>query len=96
MENLKTKYSNVLLRPRVTEKSSLLMESNVYAFEIDPSAGKKEVAAAVKAFYGLTPVKVAIVKNPAKKLNFRGKSGEKNGVKKAYVYLKKGDTIELS
>jgi len=36
------------------------------------------------------------VKNPSKAVIVRGKRGVKSGVKKAYVYLKKGDNINLS
>lgn len=96
MQNLKTKYANVLKRPRITEKASFLNQSNVFAFEIDNAAGKKEVAAAVRAFYGVTPEKVTVVRTPAKKIFFRGKKGSKSSMKKAYVYLKKGDTINLA
>jgi large subunit ribosomal protein L23 len=96
MENLKAKYANVLKRPRVTEKASFLSQNNVFTFEIDNASGKKEVVAAVKAFYGVSPVKVTVVTTPSKKIFFRGKAGAKSALKKAYVYLKKGDTINLS
>lgn len=92
--NVKAKYAGVLLRPRVTEKASFLSALNVYTFEISPKASKAEVAKAVKAFYNVSPLRVNIVKNPNKKISFRGKSGVKQGVKKAYVYLKEGDKIE--
>ena len=92
--NLKAKYSGILLRPRITEKASFVAISNVHTFEVAPKATKKEVSAAVKAFYDVTPLKVNIVKNPAKVVFMRGKKGIKAGVKKAYVYLKKGDKLE--
>ena len=92
--NLKAKYANILLRPRITEKGSYLAESNVYAFEVAPLATKKEVFEAIKIFYEVSPVKVNIVKNPTKNVFVKGKRGTKAGVKKAYVYLKKGDKIE--
>lgn len=92
--SLKAKYSNILLRPRVTEKANLVAGSNIHAFEIMRTATKKQVAEAVSAFYKVTPVKINIVRNPDKKVFIRGKKGVKSGVKKAYVYLKKGDKIE--
>ncbi|PIR40300.1 MAG: 50S ribosomal protein L23 [Candidatus Zambryskibacteria bacterium CG10_big_fil_rev_8_21_14_0_10_34_34] len=92
--NLKAKYANILLRPRITEKGSYLAESNVYTFEVAPLATKKEVFEAIKIFYEVSPVKVNIVKNPTKNVFVKGKRGTKAGVKKAYVYLKKGDKIE--
>jgi large subunit ribosomal protein L23 len=87
--------SSIIKRPRITEKASMKAESNVYAFEVSTDANKKTVAAAVKALYNVTPVKVAIVKIPAKTVFVRGKMGTKAGGKKAYVYLKKGETIEF-
>jgi large subunit ribosomal protein L23 len=92
--DLKAKYSDILLRPRITEKASFVLEANVHTFEVAPKATKKQVAEAVKAFYKVTPVKINIVKNPTKKVFIKGKKGSRAGVKKAYVYLKEGDKIE--
>ena len=94
IENLKSKYANVLLRPRITEKASFVAEANVHTFEIAANVTKKQVAEAVRIFYKVTPIKVNIVKNPSKKVFVRGKEGNKAGVKKAYVYLKKDDKLE--
>ncbi len=73
----KAKYADTLIRPRVTEKASFLMEKNVYAFEVAPNANKKEVSDAVFAFYKVTPEKVRIVNNPSKEVFIRGKKGVK-------------------
>jgi large subunit ribosomal protein L23 len=92
--DLKTKYADIILRPRITEKASFVTKNNVYSFEIASDTTKKQVSEAVKAFYKITPVKINIVKNPSKEIFVRGKKGVKQGVKKAYVYLKEGDKIE--
>lgn len=94
MADLKSKFADIILRPRITEKANFASEANVHAFEVAPSATKTQVASAIKAFYKVTPVKVNMVKNPSKTVFIRGKKGVKSGVKKAYVYLKKGDKIE--
>lgn len=94
IENQKAKYANILMRPRITEKATFLTESNVHTFEIAKDATKKQVEEAIKVFYKISPVKVRIVKNPAKNVVIRGKKGVKAGVKKAYVYLKKDDKLE--
>lgn len=70
------------------------MESNTHAFEVSSSTTKKQVIEAIKVFYKVNPIKVRIIKNPSKKVLIRGKEGIKAGVKKAYVYLKKGDKLE--
>jgi len=67
----------------------------VYVFEIAPKANKKDVAQAVKEQYKVTPVKVTTVTTPAKRTVVRGKRGTKASFKKAYIYLKKGDKIEI-
>jgi large subunit ribosomal protein L23 len=89
--------TGVLVGPRLTEKSVALGEQNVYTFEVRKDANKHQVRAAVKALYNVTPVKINIVnKKPAKRLQgSRGKMIHVAGVKKAYVYLAKGDTINL-
>ena len=90
-----THFHSVLMKPRITEKASVKVESNVYTFEVSKEATKNKVAGAVKEIYKVSPVKVAIVNIPSKKVFVRGKSGVKKGGRKAYVYLKEGDKIEF-
>ena len=87
----------VIVRPHITEKSVGQSDKNVYTFEVKRDATKYQVRDAVKALYNVTPVKVNIVnKQPAKRLvGSRGKEKHVPGVKKAYVSLKKGDSINL-
>jgi ribosomal protein L23 len=60
-----------------------------------PKATKASIAASVKAVYKVTPLKVRVANIPDKQVFIRGKRGVKRGGKKAYVYLKKGDKIEI-
>lgn len=90
--------SSVLLRPRVTEKATFGAEASVYVFEVSPRASKGDVARAIRGIYKVNPVKVNVVKIPRKKMasrRVRGVFGLSGGGKKAYVHLKKGETIEL-
>ncbi len=89
------KFAGVLLQPRVTEKATIKSEQGVYTFDISLRSTKGDVIKAIKEYYNVTPVKVAITKYPPKKVVYRGKPGVKSGGKKAYVYLKKGETIEF-
>ena len=83
-------------RPRLTEKSGLQAEnSQIYTFEITPRATKTMVKKAIVEMYKVTPIKVNITKLPSKNVFVRGRKGVKSGVKKAVVYLKKGDKIEF-
>ena len=87
----------IIKKPRITEKSGIQAEvSGVYTFEVTEKANKKSIAKAVKEIYKVIPVKVNITNLPAKKVFVRGKVGRKSGIKKAIVYLKKGDKIEFA
>lgn len=87
----------VILRPRITEKATILSEkNNVYVFEVNTKATKPLVEKAIRALYSVSPEKVTMVRNPAKSVIVRGKPGMKGGVKKAYVFLKKGEKIEFA
>lgn len=89
--------ASVLLKARISEKAFMQSENNVYVFEVQPAATKFAVRDAVKALYNVDPARVNIVnKKSAKRIKgFQGKTVHDKGMKKAYVYLKKGDTINL-
>lgn len=88
---------NVLVRPRITEKATFAAEHGVYVFEVASSANKYQIARAIERFYNVSPRKVNIVRIPEKRIRsrMRGRFGVVSSGKKAYVYLKEGDTIEI-
>ncbi len=86
---------NIILRPRITEKASDKATENVYVFEVVPNANKVQIKEAVEKIYKVKAVKVNIAQTPSKTIFSRGKKGVKSGGKKAYVYLKEGDKIEI-
>jgi large subunit ribosomal protein L23 len=96
--NLTKAPGRIIHSPRITEKALQMTSSNTYVFEIAMDATKRDVVAAIKALYGVTPVKVNIVrKGPrAYVARSRNRRGTKAGMKKAYVFLKKGDKIDLA
>ncbi len=87
----------VLKSPRVTEKSTdLSVRTNpAYVFEVAREATKPMIVAAFEAKYKVKPVKVNIVNLPAKKTMVRGKRGSKSAIKKAMVFIKAGEKIEI-
>jgi len=90
--------AHVLLTPRITEKASMAMEGFAYVFEVAKDSNKRQISEAIQAVYKVKPRKVAIVNvKPKAVRNMRtGKKGMKGGVKKAYVYLDKGQTITIT
>jgi large subunit ribosomal protein L23 len=96
MADQKITKKSVLLSPRMTEKAALAQNrQNVYVFNVSKDANKKSVEQSVKAEYKVTPVKVRMTTIAKKPTFYRGRPGMKSGGKKAYVYLKKGDTIAI-
>ncbi len=88
-------FSKTIKNPRVTEKSSMYNEKNVYTFDVSTDANKSEIKKAIFVLYKVKPEKVNIVNIPTKEVFARGKKGTRGGGKKALVYLKKGDKIEI-
>ncbi len=88
--------SLLISAPHITEKSADLAEKDAYIFKVNPKANKILVKRAIKELYGFEPVKVRILNMPSKARFIRGRKGVKSGFKKAMVFLKSGDKIELS
>ncbi len=91
----KSSLKKVILKPRVTEKAAYDAAKNQYIFEVAPSASKEQIKKAVIDIYKVTPTRINITNLPAKKVFVRGKRGVTSGVKKAVVFLKQGDKIEI-
>ena len=90
-------YVDVLKNVHVTEKAFALSEKNVYTFDIDTRANKYMVKTAIKSQYGVTPKKIRIVNRRPRVISsqMRKHDSRQKGLKKAYVYLNEGDTINL-
>ncbi len=88
---------NILIAPRITEKGAYLSANGVYVFNVAVDANKHDIMTAVKKIYNVTPRKVTVVTVPRKVVATRGtnRKGASSGGKKAYVFLKKGETIEI-
>lgn len=89
---------HILKHPRITEKGAYLSAAGAYVFNVNEASNKYEIAHAVQEIFGVTPRKVTIVRIPRKRVTTRGsrRLGQTAGGKKAYVYLKKGETIDLA
>lgn len=90
-----TSRAAVIIRPYITEKAAIATDDNVYTFVVAEKATKIDIKSAIKELYKKTPRKVTIAKKPSKLVMRRNGMGAKKGLKKAYVYLKKGETIDI-
>lgn len=86
----------IIIHPRITEKATDVSEDhNVYTFDVHPRATKNEIAKEVKRLYKVEPLKVRTLRVPHSLSSVRGRKFIRHGGKKAYVYLKEGDSIEI-
>jgi large subunit ribosomal protein L23 len=87
--------ANVLRRPIVTEKSTLLSEQGRYVFEVDRGATKHDIAKAVEWAFDVKVVKVNTLTVPGKVKRYGRRPSKQPDWKKAIVSLQAGDTIQL-
>ena len=85
----------ILIRPHVTEKSTMSVAGGTYVFAVAPFVNKVEIKKAVYNAYGIMPKKVAIINQKGKQVR-RGKiTGWTKKWKKAMVVLPKGEHIDV-
>jgi len=82
-------------KPRISEKATLLAESNQYTFEVLPSYNKTEIKKAVEGIYGVNVLSVNIIVTPPKKRRMGKTQGWRKEFTKAVVKIKEGQKIEI-
>ncbi len=92
------RLEGIIAAPWLSEKALIGTEKGVYVFKVSGRATKTQIALAVEKLYKVVPRKVNIVNTPGKKKALRAKRGmgTRTARSKAYVYLKKGDTITFA
>ena len=85
-----------IIKPIITEKSSLGTEFNQVTFQVDKTSNKKEIKTAIENIFKVKVKKVntSIVKGKIKA--FRGSLGKRSDYKKPFVTLEEGQTIDLN
>ena len=85
----------VLLRPIITEKTTVLTGADKYVFEVDLRANKNEIKEAVQVAFNVRVVEVNTMVMKGKPKRFGRKVTNRPDWKKAIVTLVQGDKIEL-
>ena len=84
--------NQIIRRPLVTEKSTILREEgNVLAFEVDPHANKIEVKKAVEELFKVKVEEVRLFNVRGKMKRMGRWAGKRRDWRKAYVRLKAGE-----
>lgn len=85
----------VLRRPIITEKGTLMAENGQYAFEVAMDANKAMVKQAVEKRFGVTVLAVNVMRMPGKTRRFGRNVSTTTPWKKAIVTLAPGQSIEV-
>jgi large subunit ribosomal protein L23 len=86
---------NLLSVPHITEKTSLAMQNaNTYSFRVLRNSTKPEIKAAVELMFSVKVAKVNVVNETGKTRRFGKLQGRTQDIKKAYVRLAPGQTID--
>jgi large subunit ribosomal protein L23 len=85
----------VLLRPIITEKTTVLTGLDKYVFEVDVRANKNQIKEAVQLAFNVRVSEVNTMKMKGKPKRFGRKVTNRPDWKKAIVTLMPGDKIEL-
>ena len=90
-------YSQVIMKPLVSEKATFLKEgANQVAFFVSPRANKVEIKKAVEEAFKVTVTDVRVMcKKPVARVRQGRVVGKTVGCKKAYVTLAPGQKIEF-
>ncbi|MGR3462703.1 MAG: 50S ribosomal protein L23 [Roseovarius sp.] len=92
----KAEHYDVIRKPVITEKATMASESGAVVFEVAIGANKPQIKEAVEALFGVKVKAVNTTITKGKEKRFRGVKGTRNDVKKAYVTLEEGSTIDVT
>ena len=90
------RHYDVIVSPVITEKATLAAESDAIVFNVAKQATKSEIKAAVEALFKVNVKSVNTLVRKGKVKRFRGRVGRQSDVKKAYVRLEDGQSIDVT
>ena len=94
--NVKAEHYDIIRKPLVTEKSTMASENGAVVFEVSIDSNKPQIKEAVEALFGVKvkAVNTSITKGKLKR--FKGVLGRRKDVKKPFVTLEDGNTIDVT
>ncbi|MCC6221082.1 MAG: 50S ribosomal protein L23 [Deltaproteobacteria bacterium] len=97
MSSVKNNVCDILRRPRITEKAAGYGADggSFVVFDVHSQANKVEIRAAVEKIFGVKVASVRTMNAQGKVKRVRNKMGRRAGIKKAYVKLQPGSTINI-
>lgn len=86
---------DLLLKPIITEKTTMLMSDGKYTFKVPLHANKIEIRKAVESVFNVKVKSVATIRVLGKVKRMGKFKGKRSDYKKAVVTLQEGETIEF-
>ena len=86
----------IIRNPVITEKATMLSEHGQFVFRVAGDANKREIKAAVEGLFGVTVLAVNTLVQKGKTKRFKGRPGSRSDVKKAFVRLAAGQSIDFT
>ncbi len=86
---------DVIIRPLITEKATILAGDSKYAFQVDRRANKNQVKKAVETAFNVKVTKVNTMNVHGKRRRVGTRPTKAPDWKKAIVTLQEGDTIQI-
>jgi len=92
----KQRLYEVIRAPLVTEKSTMASEHNQVVFKVPLNASKPEIKIAVEDLFKVKVKAINTLRQKGKSKRFRGRIGQRSDIKKAYVTLEEGHSIDVT
>ena len=92
---MKSNY-DIIRRPIITEKATLASEVGGVVFEVAMKSNKTEIKQAIEKLFKVKVKAVNTSITKAKTKRFRGQLGKQRDIKRAYVMLEEGNTIDVT
>ncbi|MXU66382.1 50S ribosomal protein L23 [Oceanomicrobium pacificus] len=92
----KAELYDVIRKPIITEKATMASENGAVVFEVAIDANKPQIKEAVESLFNVKVKAVNTTVTKGKTKRFRGILGKRKDVKKAYVTLEEGNTIDVT
>ena len=86
---------DILVKPVITEKTTMMMSDGKYTFKVSLHANKIEIRKAVEAVFGVKVKSVNTIHMTGKFKRMGKHMGKRPDYKKAIVTLQEGETIEF-
>ena len=94
--SVKAEHYDIVRKPLVTEKSTMASENGAVVFEVSIASNKPQIKEAVEALFGVKVKAVNTSITKGKQKRFKGVLGRRRDVKKAFVTLEDGNTIDVT